>query len=72
MLEILANRRFENFGSDEDGIVERLSESLLTGYSDGETCQCFPEGMPVAGKPGRVWEGEVEVQVVCVLACGNE
>jgi len=37
MLEILANRRFENFGRAEDGIVERLSESLLTGYSD-ERC----------------------------------
>jgi len=24
------------------------------------------------GRPGRVWEGKVEVRVVCVLDCGNE
>jgi len=29
----------------------------------GETCQGFPEGMPVAGKPGRVYEGKVEIEV---------
>ncbi|MCK4346053.1 MAG: hypothetical protein KAX05_12275 [Bacteroidales bacterium] len=34
-----------------------------------ETCQGFPEEMPVAGKPGRVWEQKVEVRVVCMVVC---
>jgi len=29
----------------------------------GETCQGFPERMPVAGKPGRVCEGKAEIEV---------
>jgi len=28
----------------------------------GETCQGFPEGMPVAGEPGRVCEGDGETE----------
>jgi len=28
-----------------------------------ETCQGFPEGMPVAGEPGRVCEGDGEKEL---------
>ena len=34
--------------------MERWNDGL------GETCQGFPEGMPAAGEPGRVCEGDWE------------
>ena len=57
MSRIRTNKGLNGRGGDRETERKRDFE---TGC---ETCQSFPEGMPVAGKPGRVWEGMKDVEV---------
>jgi len=36
----------------------KTCQGLRAGWQGRKTCQGFPEGMPVAGEPGRVCERE--------------